>query len=74
MIEVQPALAQASIIARSLQWSRWSTTGTGDSSATVRTQETISLWLQYWMVLVEVWQMTGALSSSAAATIALVVP
>jgi hypothetical protein len=53
MIEVQPALAQASIIARSLQWSRWSTTGTGDSSATVRTQLTISLWLQYWMVLVE---------------------
>ena len=52
MIEVQPALAQASIIARSLQWSRWSTTGTGESSATVRTQETISLWLQYWMVLV----------------------
>ncbi len=64
MIEVQPALAQASIIAMSLQWSRWRTTGTGDSSATVRTQFTISLWLQYLIVLALVWQMTGAFSSS----------
>jgi len=39
----------------------------------VRTQLTISLWLKYLIVFEEVWQITGALSSSAAFTIALVV-
>ena len=70
MTEVQPASMQRLMVSRSVQWSRWSATGTSASAASPCTHWAMGRWPQSRMVLVDSWMMTGASSSWAAPTMA----
>ncbi len=65
--ELQPFARQALIMSRSGQWSRWSATGTRTSFVYASHIAYIASRPVIITCLGEVWTMTGALSSSAAA-------
>src|SRR5450759_5856969 len=65
--ELQPFARQALITSRSGQWSRWSATGTRTSFVYKRQIAYIASRPVIFTCLTEVWRITGAWSSSAAA-------
>ena len=72
--EVHPASIHFLMTSRSLQWSRWSTAGTDEFSASCLYHPATGSNPQKSMVLTEVWMMTGAFSSSALSITARIEP